>query len=110
MSRAPASAASPMSDTALATVFDASRKTGATCAAQTLTFGYSTMRAAPAWEEGAAAQRALPRCRSRRHGREVVPQRHVLGEILLRDSPLDLVLPVFYAADVAIDDAGMVLF
>src|SRR5215471_847612 len=37
-----------------------------------------------------------------------MPQRHVGGEFLLRDALLDLELPVPDAADVAVDDAGVV--
>src|SRR4051794_35811584 len=46
--------------------------------------------------------------RSDRHRRKIVPQRHVLREIFLRDPPLDVELPVLHAADVAVDDAAMV--
>ena len=36
-------------------------------------------------------------------------KRHVLGDLLLRDAPLHLEAPVLHAADVAVDDAGVVL-
>jgi hypothetical protein len=43
------------------------------------------------------------------HRREIVAQRHVLRDVLLRDAPLDLVFSLLYPADIAIDNAGMVL-
>src|SRR6516165_12050647 len=46
---------------------------------------------------------------SNRHFREVVAKRHVFGELLLRNSLLDLELSVFHAADIAIDDADVIL-
>src|SRR3974390_3469693 len=45
-----------------------------------------------------------------RHSREVMPERHVLGEFLLWNSLFDLQLSIFDPADVAIDDSDMVLF
>src|SRR5262249_47773439 len=38
-----------------------------------------------------------------------MPQRHVGGELLLRDALLDLELPILNPADVAVDDAGVIL-
>src|SRR5262249_16243384 len=46
---------------------------------------------------------------SHRHLGQVVPDRHVLGELLLRDAPLHRQLAVLHATDVAVDDADMVL-
>src|SRR5262249_22367104 len=43
------------------------------------------------------------------HLGQVVPDRHVLGEFLLRNAPLDRQLAVLHATDVAVDDADMVL-
>jgi hypothetical protein len=50
-----------------------------------------------------------PRLSSHGHCREVVAQRHVLRDVLLRDPPFNLVFSLLYPADIAIDDAGMVL-
>src|SRR6516225_5710682 len=61
------------------------------------------------WVVRATLLRPRPAPCSNRHLREVVAQRHVLGEFLLRNSLLDLELSVFHAADIAIDDADMVL-
>src|SRR5215204_4014394 len=96
---APARAASLISRTALKGVFCASRKTGATCAAQTLTLACSTIRP-PEFSFRARRRHARRRLVSRlhRHGRQVVAQRHILGEVLFRDAPLDLVLSVLDAA------------
>src|SRR6516225_1568517 len=52
------------------------------------------------------ARRAPP---SNRHFRQVMAQRHVFGEFLLRNSLLDLELSVFHAADIAIDNADVIL-
>src|SRR5262249_35168681 len=61
--------------------------------------------------ESAACNTALLRRYGRSHGhrRKIVAQRHVFCDVLLRDAPLDLVSSLLYPADVAIDDAGMVL-
>src|SRR5262245_37408470 len=42
------------------------------------------------------------------HLRQVVSQRHVLGELFLRDPLLHLELAVFDTADVAVNDADMI--
>src|SRR5205814_9927105 len=47
--------------------------------------------------------------RSHRRLGQVVAKRHVLGEFLLRDPLLDLKLSVLHAADIAVDNAHMVL-
>src|SRR5689334_7330663 len=60
--------------------------------------------------QGMATRAPRPaRLASDRHLRQIVTQRHVLGEFLLGNSLLHLKLSVFHAADVAIDDADMVL-
>src|SRR5262249_4432570 len=61
--------------------------------------------------ESAACNTALLRRYGRSHGhrRKIVAQRHDFCDDLLRDAPLDLVASLLYPADVAIDDAGMVL-
>src|SRR3546814_12359107 len=54
MSRAPFPAASAISAQALSTVASGSRKTGATCAAQTLKAGYSITRVLLEWRRQSA--------------------------------------------------------
>src|SRR6267378_7613571 len=49
------------------------------------------------------------RKRLRRHLRKVVAQRHVPGELFLRDLLFDLELSAFHPADVAVDDADVIL-
>jgi hypothetical protein len=50
-----------------------------------------------------------PRLSSHGHRREIVAQWHVLRDVLFRDAPFDLVFSLLHPADIAIDDAGMVL-
>jgi len=63
----------------------------------------------PAFQRSSACYGAAAAAVSHGHRREIVAQWHVFRDVLLRDAPLYLVFSLLHSADIAIDDAGMVL-